>query len=82
MDLIGWSIDNSHRKDLTRVEDNFRGQEYTEVLPGDERPMHSHNGAYRNNGGGKATREYAPYLYLMPYWAGRYVEAISAPKTE
>jgi len=76
MDLISWNVDNSHRQDLTRVEPNFRRQEYTEVLPRDERPMHLHNNAYRNNGGSDGRREYPPYIYLLPYWAGRYVEAI------
>jgi len=79
MDLISWSVDNSHRQDLTRVEPNFRKQEYTEVLPRDERPMHLHNNAYRNKGGSNGRREYPPYIYLMPYWAGRYVEAITPP---
>ena len=79
MDLISWSVDNSHRQDLTRVEPNFRRQEYTQVLPRDERPMHLHNNAYRNNGGSNGSREYPPYIYLLPYWAGRYVEAISEP---
>ena len=82
IDLIGWSINNSHRNDLTKVETNFRRQEYSEVLPRDERPMHLHNNAYRNNGGERGSREYPPYIYLMPYWAGRYVEAISAPTTK
>lgn len=82
MDLIDWKIDNSHRKDLTMIEPNFRSQTYTEVLPGDERVLHKHNGAYRNNGGSDGRREYAPYIYLLPYWAGRYVEAISAPINE
>ncbi|MEO9894233.1 hypothetical protein [Aurantibacter sp.] len=79
MDLIDWKIDNSHRKDLVEIEPNFRSQTYSEVLPGDERVLHKHNGAYRNNGG-SAKQEYAPYIYLLPYWAGRYAEAISAPK--
>ena len=79
MDLIDWKIDNSHRKDLTELEPNFRSQTYSEVLPGDERTLHLHNGAYRNNGGSDGSREYAPYIYLLPYWAGRYVDAISAP---
>lgn len=82
MDLIDWKVDNSHRKDLTVIEPNFRSQTYTEVLPGDERVLHKHNGAYRNNGGSNGGREYAPYIYLMPYWAGRYVEAISEPKKD
>ena len=76
MDLISWSVDNSHRQDLTRIEPNFRKQEYSEVLPRDERPMHLHNNAYRNNGGSNGRREYPPYIYLLPYWAGRYVGAI------
>ena len=79
MDLIAWNVSNKHRKDLVKVEPNFRNQEYTEVLPRDERPMHLHNNAYRNNGGEGGRREYPPYLYLLPYWAGRYVDAISAP---
>ena len=68
------------RTDLKKIEPNFRGQTYSEVLPPDERPLHKHNGAYRNNGNGGGKREYAPYIYLLPYWAGRYVEAISAPQ--
>ncbi|RAJ12768.1 hypothetical protein [Arenibacter echinorum] len=82
MDLIDWKIDNDHRKDLTKIAPNFRSQTYTEVLPGDERTLHLHNGAYRNNGGSDGKREYAPYIYLLPYWAGRYVEAISAPQAD
>ncbi len=82
MDLIDWKVDNSHRKDLTKVEPNFRNQTYTEVLPQDERVLGLHNGAYRNNGGSDGRREYDPYIYLMPYWAGRYVDAISAPESE
>jgi len=76
MDLVSWKVDNSQRQDLSRVDPNFRKQEYTEVLPRDERPMHLHNNAYRNNGGSDGGREYPPYIYLLPYWAGRYVGAI------
>ena len=79
LDLISWNVNNSHRKDLVRIEENFRRQEYTEVLPRDERPMHLHNNAYRNDANEGGKREYPPYLYLLPYWAGRYVDAISAP---
>ena len=82
MDLIDWKVDNSHRKDLTKVKPNFRNQTYSEVLPPDEQVLGLHNGAYRNNGGSDGRREYDPYIYLMPYWAGRYVDAISAPEPE
>ena len=81
LDLVSWKVENSHRKDLSRVAPNFRKQEYTRVLPRDERPMHLHNNAYRNNGGDDGGREYPPYIYLLPYWAGRYVGAISPPGT-
>ena len=70
---------NSHRKDLVEIEPNFRSQTYSEVLPPDERVLHKHNGAYRNNGG-SGMQEYAPYIYLLPYWAGRYADLISEPK--
>jgi hypothetical protein len=79
MDLITWSVENSQRKDLEKLKSNFREQEYSEVLPQDERPLHLHNGAYRNNGRGAGHEELPPYVFLLPYWAGRYVEAISAP---
>ncbi len=78
MDLISWKVENAHRKDLTRIEPNFRRQEYTEVLPRDERPMHLHNNAYRNTLGGNGNTEYPPYIFLMPYWAGRYIEAMNS----
>ncbi len=82
LDLIDWRVDNSKRKDLIKIPQNFRNQTYTEVLPQDERVLGLHNGAYRNNGGSDGRREYPPYLYLLPYWAGRYVDAISAPETK
>lgn len=82
MDLLQWSVDNSLRNDVERIEANFRNQEYKEGLPPDERPVHLHNGAYRNNGGGAARSEIAPYVWLLPYWTGRYIEAISAPVEE
>ncbi|PCE64728.1 hypothetical protein B7P33_06035 [Sediminicola luteus] len=80
MDLIDWKVENAHRKDLDKVAKNFRKQEYSEVLPRDERPMHLHNNAYRNNGGSDGQWEHPAYIYLLPYWAGRYVGAISAPE--
>ncbi len=79
MELIDWKIDNSYRKDLEKIKPNFRNQTYKEVLPQDERVLGLHNGAYRNNGGSDGYREYPPYIYLLPYWAGRYVDAISTP---
>lgn len=79
LDLISWTIDNTQRKDLEKLEPNFRNQTYKEVLPPSEQPVHFHNGAYRNNSNGTGMGEEAPYIWLLPYWMGRYVDAISAP---
>jgi hypothetical protein len=78
LDLVTWTIDNSQRNDLEKLETNFRSQEFTEVLPPDERPVHFHNGAYRNSSRGAGRSEVAPYIWLLPYWTGRYIDAISA----
>ena len=43
MDLVSWDIMNSHRKDITFIEPNFREQTTEEVLPPDERPAQRHN---------------------------------------
>jgi len=82
LDLVKWTIDNTKRNDLEKLEPNFRNQTYSEVLPPDERPVHFHNGAYRNNSNGAGMGEEAPYIWLLPYWAGRYVDAISAPESK
>jgi len=80
LDLITWDIDNSQRNDVEKLEPNFRNQQFKEVLPPDERPVHFHSGAYRNNSNGGGRSEVAPYVWLLPYWAGRYIDAISAPE--
>lgn len=79
LDLVTWTIDNTQRKDIEKLEPNFRRQETKEILPPDERPVHFHNGpSYRNNHGGNGRSEVAPYIWLLPYWTGRYIDAISA----
>ncbi len=77
LDLIDWSVSNSHRKDLEFLKPNFRGQKTTQLLPPDERPLHLHNKPnYYNDADGGARQESPPYIYLLPYWMGRYVGAI------
>lgn len=76
LDLIDWKVENKHRKDIIKIPENFRNQEYMDVLPPDERPIHLHNRAFQNNGGSGGFREYSPYIYLLPYWAGRYLNLI------
>ncbi|MHC4106093.1 MAG: ligand-binding sensor domain-containing protein, partial [Planctomycetota bacterium] len=75
LDMIGWSVQNSHRKDLKFLEPNFRNQTISKVLPPDERPMSKYNGNhFRLDGGEGGRREYSGDIYLLPYWLGRYLQ--------
>lgn len=77
LDMIGWSVRNSHRKDLEIVEPNFRNQTTRKVLPPDERPMSKYNGnAFRLDVGSSGHREYSGDIFLLPYWLGRYLSII------
>lgn len=82
MDLINWSVHNSHRKDLVYLATNIREQPVRDILPPDERPQNKHN---RNlfeldEKGGNGTAELGGGdVYLLPYWMGRYFGSISAP---
>ena len=78
LDLINWSVKNSHRQDLTFLKDNFRQQTTSVVLPPDERPIQRHNGnTFTLDRDSKGTAEYsAGDIWLLPYWMGRYLEVI------
>ena len=77
LDTISWTVRNSGRKDLSFVEPNFRQQTTQAVLPPDERPMSKHNGnAFDLDGGNGGREEFAPDIYLLPYWMGRYLGVI------
>ncbi|ACT95512.1 hypothetical protein [Dyadobacter fermentans] len=83
MDLIDWVIKNSHRKDIEKLEPNFRKQTIKEVLPPDERPVQRHNGNMFNldrNGGNGSGEHSAGDIWLLPYWMGRYLGIITAPQ--
>ncbi|MEL6255199.1 MAG: hypothetical protein AAFR87_24535, partial [Bacteroidota bacterium] len=79
LDLINWDIKNSHRKDLSFLPENFRGQSIDEVLSPYERPIQKHNGNTFNldRERGNGNREYsAGDIWLLPYWMGRYLGLI------
>ncbi|MDH5604088.1 MAG: hypothetical protein OEY51_09110, partial [Cyclobacteriaceae bacterium] len=78
LDLIGWSIKNSHRKDIEKIEENFRGQTIKEVLPPDELRIvrHNSNTFVLDAGGGGTYEESAGDIWLLPYWLGRYLGVI------
>ncbi len=83
IDLIDWVIINSKRNDIDKIEPNFRMQTLKEVLPPDERPVSRHNGNMfnldRTHGNGTSEHS-AGDIWLLPYWMGRYLGVISAPK--
>lgn len=81
LDLIHWRVENSHRKDIEKIEENFRGQTITEVLPPDELPVSRHNAnRFRLDGGSGGSEYSAGDIWLLPYWMGRYLGVISAPE--
>ena len=79
LDMIDWDIQNSHRKDLEYLEENFRGQKTKEVLPPDERPIRRHNAntfILDRKGGNGRTEYSAGDIWLLPYWMGRFLGVI------
>ncbi|HEV2479022.1 MAG TPA: glycerophosphodiester phosphodiesterase family protein [Puia sp.] len=85
LDMIDWSVTNSHRQDIVPIAPNFRRQTIAEVLPPDELPVSRHNAnRFQLDGNGNGHAEYsAGDIWLLPYWLGRYLHIISAPvKTE
>lgn len=83
LDLIDWTIMNSHRKDIEALPANFRKQTLKDVLPPDERPIQRHNGNMftldREKGRSGTSEHSAGDIWLLPYWMGRYLGVISAP---
>lgn len=81
LDMINWSVKNSHRKDIELLAPNFRNQFTKEVLPPDERAIRRHNSNMFKmdaSDGGRSENS-AGDIWLLPYWMGRYLNVISAP---
>ena len=81
LDLRNWRMQNSKRKDIEILPQNFRGQTTRDLLPLGEIPLFRHNGqifTLNSEGDGK-TLISAGDTWLLPYWMGRYLGVISAP---
>lgn len=80
LDLVEWTVTNSHRLDITLdpSSDRFgRRQSALTVLPYDELPMTKWNGnPYRLDGGNGGRSEDDGAYFLLPYWMGRFHELI------
>ncbi|WP_428664896.1 hypothetical protein [Runella sp.] len=80
MDMIEWPIKNSHRKDIEMLPPNFIGQTTKEVLPPDEMGLARHNNSrFILDRKERNAEMSAGDIWLLPYWAGRYLGVISAP---
>ena len=74
IDLIEWTVRNSHRKDITLEGglDRFQRPQTTRLLPPDERPVMKWNGnPFRIDGGSGGRSEDDGAFFLLPYWLGR-----------
>ncbi|MCC6286843.1 MAG: hypothetical protein IT249_03070 [Chitinophagaceae bacterium] len=78
LDMVGWTVKNSHRKDIELLAPNFRNQTIKEVLPPDELRISRHNAnRFGLDGGGNGSDEHsAGDIWLLPYWMGRYLGVI------
>ena len=79
MDLIAWTVANSHRLDVPfdPLADRFGRSQALIVLPYDELPMSKWNGnPYRLDGGNGGTSEDDGAYFLLPYWLGRFHKLI------
>jgi hypothetical protein len=82
LDMINWTVLNSHRKDIEKLEPNFRKQFTKEVLPASELRISRHNAnRFDLDGNGAGSVEYsAGDIWLLPYWMGRYLGVIGEPE--
>lgn len=77
LDLISWTVKNSHREDITKLPKNFRGQQLKELLPPGERRISRWNThPFIMDGGEGGHIEYAGDEFLLPYWMARYLKLI------
>ena len=79
MDLIEWTVTNSHRLDVPMdlLADRFNRKQALIVLPYDELPMTKWNGnPYRIDGGNGGRSEDDGAYFLLPYWMGRHHKLI------
>ena len=75
MDLVQWSVKNSHRRDvpIDPLADRFKRAQALIVLPYDELPMSKWNGnPYLLDGGREGRSEDDGAYFLLPYWMGRF----------
>lgn len=78
-DLRTWRVDNSHRKDATRRQnDRFDQPQWDTVFPYDEiRTMWWNGNPYRMVDGGDGRGIQSPTAFLLAYWTARYAGIVT-----
>jgi len=79
LDTIAWRVTNSHRQDLTKLPPNFMGRQLKELLPPGERLIARINTQPFILDQGDDVTDFPGDEFLLGYWLGRHVGAISAP---
>lgn len=79
LDTIAWRVITSHRQDITKLPANFMGRQLKELLPPGERLIARLNTQPVILDQGHDTTDFPGDEYLLGYWLGRYVGALSAP---
>lgn len=83
LDMVDWTVQNSHRQDITKLPPNFRDQQLKELLPPGERRITRWNShPFVLDGGSGGHIELAGDEYLLPYWMGRYLKIIAPPERD
>lgn len=80
MDLIQWTVKNSHRADVQMAgqPDRFQRPEALTLLAPDERPVMKWNGnPFRIDGGNGGRSEDDGAFFLLPYWMGRHLKILA-----
>lgn len=81
LDLVNWSMDNTHREDISLVPlPNVSRRNTSRLLPPSERGIVQWDGnVYQANEGGGGHEECEPHFWLLPYWMGRHHGLIAPP---
>lgn len=79
LDTLAWRVTNSHRQDLTKLPPGFMGREMKELLPPGERLIARINTQPFILDQGDDLTDFPGDEFLLGYWLGRYVGAISSP---
>src|SRR5262249_31032546 len=79
MDTIACRVTDSHRMDIKKLHQIFMGRELKELLPPGERLIARINTQPFILDQGDDATDFPGDEFLLGYWLGRYVGAISAP---